>query len=89
MNRKTAAEIIGVDLDADADTVRKAAAEALMRDHPDHGGTGENLAAIRQAKEVLLEEPHPCKTCNGRGVIRIGWHKEVCPICRGEGKTYV
>ena len=50
---KTLYEVLGVTQQADADTIRKAWRAAVMRAHPDHGGSADEVIEIQAANEVL------------------------------------
>ena len=87
MTPKQARDLLRVTVAADAETIRAAAASALFREHPDHGGTGEALTAIMEAKRCLLSltdsDKNPCKLCGGRGSIR----DRLCRQCNGTGEA--
>ncbi len=47
--------VLGVDRDADAETVRDAWRERVKEAHPDNGGTQEQLRRVHDAKEAMLD----------------------------------
>lgn len=47
-------EVLGVEVEADEETVRDAARERKIEAHPDHGGSSEELQRVLEAEEVLL-----------------------------------
>lgn len=55
MSAEEARDILGVDADADADTIRDAHKRLMKKLHPDHGGTSYLAARINEAKDVLLK----------------------------------
>lgn len=76
--------VLGLQPDADETAIRAAYAEKVRADHPDHGGTGQNLKALKQARDAMLgRAPKPqttCKICGGKGWVRTGGFKpERCP----------
>ncbi|MDX2306754.1 MAG: molecular chaperone DnaJ [Hyphomicrobium sp.] len=56
MTRREAADLLGVAIDADADTVRAAHRDRIKSAHPDRGGSNDLAARINEAKSVLLGE---------------------------------
>lgn len=54
MNRKEAAEILGVDVNASADDVKLAHKKLMQKIHPDRGGTDALAKQINTAKDILL-----------------------------------
>lgn len=67
--------------------VRKAYARAVMRDHPDHGGTGTRLATLQAARDTLLSHSDisPCILCKGSGKVRGRFGAQTCTACGGSG----
>lgn len=53
MNSYEAAQILGIDHDADADTVKKAYRSKSKEAHPDRGGSDEAFARIDEARRVM------------------------------------
>jgi len=76
-------ETLGVSPDADAVTVREAYAAKVKADHPDHGGTGAMLKALKRARDEMLgvsPAPAGCRICGGRGWVKSkGFKPERCP----------
>lgn len=56
MSRQEAAEMLGVDSDADRDRVMAAHRRLIQRLHPDRGGTDYLASRLNEARDVLLED---------------------------------
>jgi hypothetical protein len=71
----------------DQETVRRFYANGVMRDHPDHGGTGSLLATLKAARDTLLYQDAipPCKYCAGSGKVRFRFGVQACTACGGSG----
>ena len=54
MTAEEAASILGVDIDADAETIRAAHRKLIGQIHPDKGGTDYLAAKINEARDFLL-----------------------------------
>jgi len=54
MSRQDAADILGVDINANKDEVRLAHKKLMQKIHPDRGGSDALAKQINQAKDVLL-----------------------------------
>ena len=54
MDRAEAARLLGVPIDADADTVKAAHRRLMMKVHPDRGGTNDAVHEANAARDVLL-----------------------------------
>lgn len=78
-------ELLGITPDADAETIMAAYRAKVLADHPDQGGTGGGIAALKLARDQMLgREPRPsdnsCKVCGGKGWVRTrGFRPERCP----------
>ncbi len=55
MSRQEAADILGVDINSDADDVRTAHKRLMQKIHPDRGGSDALAKQINLAKDVLLK----------------------------------
>mmetsp|Transcript_5221 Transcript_5221/g.12676 ORF Transcript_5221/g.12676 Transcript_5221/m.12676 type:complete len:269 (+) Transcript_5221:194-1000(+) len=73
-------QILGVDPDASADTIRSAYHTRLFEAHPDHGGSPENFRLVREAYEALvfpddsvLRELSDCVWANDTGKAAKLW----------------
>lgn len=89
-----AAEVLGVKLEDRLTSAMIAAAfrGAVVRAHPDSGGTADEaadaLAAAGKARRTLqrwiVELPDPdCSLCGGKGVVRSGTlTSKPCPRCQ-------
>lgn len=55
MKKKNPYEVLGVDKDADSNTVKKAYRKRAQAAHPDLGGSHELMAEVNAAKDVLLD----------------------------------
>lgn len=69
-----------------ADAITAAFRRAVMADHPDHGGAGMQIDALRRARDVLMRQVAapavlPCPQCAGSGTV--GWRR--CAACDGTG----
>lgn len=49
-------EVLGIDRDADEETIRSAYRERVLESHPDHGGSPTEFDRVRSAYEELLGE---------------------------------
>lgn len=72
--------------------VRRAYAERVMANHPDHGGDGTLIARLKQARAALLisdTESHTdissCVLCSGRGKVKLRFGAQTCTVCGGSG----
>lgn len=76
-------EILGVSPDADETAIRAAYAAKLKAAHPDHGGSGQDITALKDARDTLLARPKKattCRVCGGSGWVKTGGFKpERCP----------
>jgi hypothetical protein len=55
MTRATAAEILGIGEDANADEIQQAYKRMIQKNHPDQGGSEALARLVNQARDVLLE----------------------------------
>lgn len=87
MAPREAALLLDVAVDDAPDVIRAACRRLMKLDHPDHGGTGERLDALKQARDVLLDHTRgvkadpSCRVCQGRGWVSSGWRVADCPRC--------
>lgn len=94
MNRQAAIKLLDLGQVFDPNDVRVAFADAVLEDHPDHGGTGTKISALKQARDVLLSSAEndtlttdfPCITCKGSGYVKAKMAKRVCEACDGTGE---
>lgn len=56
MSREEAGRVLGVDPNADAETIRTAHRRLSARVHPDQGGSSELAASVNRARDILLAE---------------------------------
>ena len=56
MSRQEAAEMLGVETDADRDRIMAAHRRLIQRLHPDRGGTDYLASRLNEARDVLLED---------------------------------
>lgn len=57
LTRMEAAELLGVAVEADRDTVQEAYRRLMARNHPDAGGSAGLAARINAARDLLLKSP--------------------------------
>jgi DnaJ-class molecular chaperone len=93
MKRQEAIALLGLGQTFDPSDVREAFAEAVMADHPDHGGTGTKIASLKEARALLslvesdpLTSDFPCVLCKGSGYVKAKMGKRVCSTCEGSGE---
>lgn len=55
MSMAAARDVLGVDTDADQETIRGAYRAGVKERHPDHGGDAEGFRELREAYELLKE----------------------------------
>ena len=48
-------EVLGLDSNADAETIKKAFRRASMQNHPDRGGDQEEMSKVNQANDILSD----------------------------------
>lgn len=78
-------EILGIPADAAPDAIRAAYSAKVKADHPDHGGAGHGILALKEARDQMLgRAPKPvdatCKVCRGTGWVKTGgFRPERCP----------
>jgi DnaJ-domain-containing protein 1 len=58
MDARAAADLLGVDIIADRETVNQAYRAAMKSAHPDRGGSAELAARLNRARDLLLERRH-------------------------------
>ena len=56
MDRREAAEILGIEEDSSKDVIRQAHRKLIQRLHSDRGGTDYLASLVNQARDVLLED---------------------------------
>ncbi|MFM5914820.1 MAG: J domain-containing protein [Chakrabartia godavariana] len=54
LSRGEAAKLLGIDPDADTETVLEAHKRLIAKVHPDAGGSADLAARVNQARDVLL-----------------------------------
>jgi len=73
----------------DKDAIQAAFAAAVKAAHPDTGGTGGDMAAIKGARKYLLScnvaEKEPCPMCKGSGRVATQPFGMQCQNCKGTG----
>ena len=63
-----AREILGVDVDADKESIKEAFKALLPTYHPDHGGSTDKFIRLKKAHELLLEQTESSGETAGQGV---------------------
>lgn len=85
---------VGADETMPEDAIRDLAKQALMRAHPDHGGTSDAFRAALRARDIIeasAEARQICPTCDGKGKVMLpgrNWQTfpALCGTCRGTGR---
>jgi len=76
-------EILGLSPDASPSEIKAAYRRAVMRAHPDRGGSEEDFRRVQKAFEDL--QKGPCPDCGGKGFVTThrGFFvdKTRCPRC--------
>jgi hypothetical protein len=62
-----AREILGVDVDADKESINKAYREVAKRHHPDHIGRSDEMIRVNKAHELLLKQADSFEGTGGQG----------------------
>lgn len=65
-------DILGVDRNADQDTIKKAYRRLAMQHHPDRGGSQEKFQEIQEAYDILSDPEKKAEWESGRGRSRHG-----------------
>lgn len=65
---RKAREILGVDEDADKESIKEAFKAQLPTYHPDHGGSTDKFIRLKKAHELLLEQTESSGENAGQGV---------------------
>jgi DnaJ-class molecular chaperone len=93
MRRQDAIKLLDLGQTFDPNDVREAFSDAVKADHPDHGGTGTNIARLKAARDILLLDESdpltsdfPCITCKGSGYVKAKMAKRPCEACDGTGE---
>jgi hypothetical protein len=91
MNNADARRVLGLPAEGELtlEQIKLAAARALMVGHPDHGGDGRAISAIKDARDFLVHKAGfrkiACRTCRGRGSVRATLGYLTCSVCNGTG----
>lgn len=89
-----AALLLGLTLPATAEEVRQAYVDRVRAAHPDSGGQGGDMQALKEARLLLMREVNravenvesrSCPMCLGRGRVITGFAAEPCNMCGGKG----
>lgn len=78
---------LGVPADATIAEIKAAYSAKVLENHPDHGGDGTQLSALKYARDRMLGRAGPtrvekseCKICKGTGWVRgTGFKPDRCP----------
>lgn len=76
------------------DEIRTCVRAAMLRAHPDRGGSSVAMYALLDARKVIeqtAEIRQICPTCEGRKTVKAqgrNWrfYDALCPTCRGSGR---
>lgn len=84
MKPAEAARLLGLSLPTTEEAVLEAYRLRVKADHPDTGGTGTQITALKQARDILVDQTRgvkpACPVCSGAGVVRSRGFKPVaCP----------
>lgn len=95
MTPKTAASLLSLPLRGpwgEMD-VRNAFRVSVYDQHPDNGGKGADMAALKEARDVLLAEAAKeaeigeCPRCEGAGLMKTRSGRRIsCSTCGGSGE---
>lgn len=94
--RATAAQLLGVAEDASAEDIKHAFTAKVKEAHPDAGGKGGDIAALKAARDLLLttefkkdtlKEELTCPLCKGTGMVSSGFGAMQCQSCGGSGNV--
>ena len=95
MTPKTAASLLSLPLRGPwtVDEVGAAFRETVRTAHPDSGGKGADMAALKEARDVLLTEADKeaeigeCPRCEGTGLMKTRSGRRIsCSTCGGSGE---
>ena len=78
--------VLGIEGAYTSEGIQARAREMMRLAHPDNGGDGKGISAVKEARGVLLASlsgENTCKQCNGRGYIKARLGSVECAACSG------